>query len=280
MRGPEQARINSLLAAMPLAVRERISPHLETVWLTLGDNVPEPTSQSGYLYFPLTAIVSIVYVLHDGASGEVAQVGHEGMIGLSLFMGGQSRLTRAIVQTSGFALRLKAQHLAGDLAQTGPLFTLMLRYHQALNLQTTQIAACNRRHHIEQQLCRWLLSSLDRLPGSDLEITHEFLSTILGVRREAITVAARKLQAEGLIHCRRAHITVMNRTGLEAKSCECYRLVRNEMNRLLPAPAPETLAAHRTHGFGPREFELPAAGSRLGSMSSRPLPTRSGYSIA
>jgi len=179
-------------------------------------------------------------------------------------------------------LRLRAQHLATEMGQPGPLLNLMLRYHQALNLQTTQIAACNRRHHIEQQLCRWLLGSLDRLPGNDLEITHEFLSTILGVRREAITVAARKLQAEGLIHCRRAHISVVDRAGLEAKACECYRLVKNEMNRLLPTPSLDWNPAQRiAPGLERGDYPLPtASGARLSGSAGRGVTSRSGFTLA
>jgi CRP-like cAMP-binding protein len=237
MCGIDQLRANTFIEAMPSAVRERLNPHLELVWMKMGETLGEPINRSGHVYFPVTAIISIVYVMQDGASGEVALVGNEGMLGVSLFMGGQSRFTRAVVQSAGFAFRLKAQHLIEEFNRTGPMLDLLLRYSQALATQTLQIAACNRRHRIDQQLCRWLLSSLDRLVSNELEITQEFLATILGVRREAVTIAARKLQDEGLIHCRRAHITVLDREGLEAKACECYQIVRSECGRLLPVVA-------------------------------------------
>jgi CRP-like cAMP-binding protein len=234
MCGIDQLRANNFIEAMPSAVRERLNPHLELIWMKMGDTLGEPTNRSGHVYFPVTAIISIVYVMQDGASGEVAQIGNEGMLGVSLFMGGQSRFTRAVVQSAGFAFRLKAQHLLEEFNRTGPMLDLLLRYSQALSTQTLQIAACNRRHRIDQQLCRWLLSSLDRLVSNELEITQEFLATILGVRREAVTIAARKLQDDGLIHCRRAHITVLDRAGLEARACECYQIVHSECGRLMP----------------------------------------------
>jgi len=235
MCGIDQQRTNNFIEAMPADVRERLYPHLELVWLKMGDTVNEAVNKSGYVYFPVNAIISIVYVMQDGASGEVALVGNDGMLGVSLFMGGQSRFTRAIVQTAGFVFRMRAQHLFDEFNRTGPMLELLLRYSQALSTQTLQIAACNRRHRIDQQLCRWLLSSLDRMAGSEIEMTQEFLATILGVRREAVTIAARKLQDEGLIQCRRAHIKVLDRAGLEAKACECYEIVRSECNRLMPA---------------------------------------------
>jgi CRP-like cAMP-binding protein len=230
----QQLRANNFLEAMPSVVRDRLNPHLELVWLKIGETLSEPANRSGQVFFPVTSIISIVYVMQDGASGEVALIGNEGMLGVSLFMGGRSRFTRAVVQTAGFAFRLKAHHLIEEFNRTGPMLDLLLRYSMALSTQTLQIAACNRRHRIDQQLCRWLLSSLDRLVTNELEITQEFLATILGVRREAVTIAARKLQEEGLIHCRRAHITVLDRPGLEAKACECYQIVKSECGRLLP----------------------------------------------
>jgi CRP-like cAMP-binding protein len=246
MCGIDQLRANTFLEAMPSEVRERLNPHLELVWMKLGETLSEPVSKSGHVYFPVTAVISIVYVMQDGASGEVALVGNEGMLGVTLFMGGQSRFTRAVVQSAGFAFRLRAQHLIDEFNRTGPMLDLLLRYSQALSTQTLQIAACNRRHRIDQQLCRWLLSSLDRLASNELEITQEFLATILGVRREAVTIAARKLQDEGLIHCRRAHITVLDRTGLEAKACECYQIVKSECGRLLPMTSPGYIPERRT----------------------------------
>lgn len=238
MCGIDQLRANSFLEAMPSEVRDRLNPHLELVWMKLGETLSEPASKTGHVYFPVTAVISIVYVMQDGASGEVALVGNEGMLGVSLFMGGTSRFTRAVVQSAGFAFKLRAQHLIEEFNRTGPMLELLMRYSQALSTQTLQIAACNRRHRIDQQLCRWLLSSLDRLASNELEITQEFLATILGVRREAVTIAARKLQDDGLIHCRRAHITVLDRVGLEARACECYRIVKNECGRLLPMMSP------------------------------------------
>jgi CRP-like cAMP-binding protein len=251
MCGIDQLRANTFIEAMPAAVRERLNPHLELVWLKMGETLQEPVNRHGHVHFPVTSIISVVYVMQDGASGEVAQIGHEGMLGVALFMGGQSRFTRAVVQTAGFAFRLKAHHLIEEFNRTGPMLDLLMRYSQALSTQTLQIAACNRRHRIDQQLCRWLLSSLDRLATSELEITQEFLATILGVRREAVTIAARKLQDEGLIHCRRAHITVLDRAGLEAKSCECYHIVRSECARLMPATE-GTSFAMRTGTTTPR----------------------------
>ncbi len=253
MRGIDQQRTNSFIEAMPDAVRERLYPHLELVWMKMGEALNEPVSKTGHVYFPVTAIVSIVYVMQDGASGEVALVGNEGMLGVSLFMGGQSRFTRAIVQTAGFVFKLRAQHLIDEFNRTGPMLELLLRYSQALSTQTLQIAACNRRHRIDQQLCRWLLSSLDRMASDELEITQEFLATILGVRREAVTIAARKLQDDGLIHCRRAHIKVIDRAGLERKSCECYHIVRSECSRLLPGPGHDTHPACRVPRMIPNQ---------------------------
>lgn len=264
MCGIDQLRANTFIQAMPSAVRERLYPQLELTWMKLGETLAEPVSKSGHVYFPVTAIISIVYVMQDGASGEVALVGNDGMLGISLFMGGQSRFTRAVVQTAGFAYRMKAQHLMDEFNHTGPMLDLLLRYSQALTTQTLQIAACNRRHRIDQQLCRWLLSSLDRLASNDLEITQEFLATILGVRREAVTIAARKLQDEGLIQCRRAHITVLDRKGLEAKACECYRIVKSECSRLLPAIPAEVAAERRPD---PRRPQQPAYGGTLQGLS-------------
>jgi CRP-like cAMP-binding protein len=245
MCGIDQLRANSFLEAMPSEVRERLNPHLELVWMKLGETLSEPVSKTGHVFFPVTSVISIVYVMQDGASGELALVGNEGMLGVSLFMGGPSRFTCAVVQSAGFAFRLKAQHLIDEFNRTGPMLDLLLRYSQALSTQTLQIAACNRRHRIDQQLCRWLLSSLDRLASNELEITQEFLATILGVRREAVTIAARKLQDEGLIHCRRAHITVLDRVGLEGKACECYQIVKSECGRLLPLSSPGYIPERR-----------------------------------
>jgi CRP-like cAMP-binding protein len=228
---PEQ---NNLLAALPESVRERLFTHLESVYMPLGDVLYETGTQLKYAYFPTTSIVSLLYVMKDGASAEIAVVGREGLLGIALFMGGETTPSRAIVQSAGHGFRLKSQLLKDEFSHAGPLMHLLLRYTQALITQMSQTAVCNRHHSIHQQLCRWLLMSMDRLPSNDLVMTQELIANMLGVRREGVTEAARKLQNAGLIHYSRGHITVLDRCGLEAEACECYSVVKREFDRLLP----------------------------------------------
>lgn len=224
---------NLLLAALPADVLGRLMPHLELVPMRLGDMLYDPGVQLQHAYFPTTCIVSLHYVMASGASAEAAGVGHEGMLGVSLFMGGGSTSSSAVVQTAGHAYRLKRQILMQEFGQAGLLQRLLLRYTQALMTQMSQTAVCNRHHTIEQQLCRWLLLTLDRMPDSELVMTQELVASILGVRREGITEAAGKLQHAGLISYRRGHISVLDRTGLEHSVCECYAVVKDEFARLL-----------------------------------------------
>ncbi|BAV34137.1 Crp/Fnr family transcriptional regulator [Sulfuricaulis limicola] len=224
---------NHLLAALPAAEFERLAAHLELVPLPLGELLYEPGIKLQHAYFPTTAIVSLRYVMESGASAETAGVGNEGVVGISLFMGGDTMPSSAVVQVAGHAYRLEGRLLQQEFGCTSLLRRLLLRYTQALITQMTQTAACNRHHSIEQQLCRWLLLTLDRLPSNELIITHEMVASILGVRREGITEAAGKLQRAGFIRYRRGHITVLERSGLETHACECYTVVRKELSRLL-----------------------------------------------
>ena len=228
---PEQ---NCLLASLPADVRGRLFPHLESVQMALADVVYESGTQLHHVYFPTTAIVSLLYVMADGSSAEIAVVGKDGILGIALFMGGETTPSRAIVQSAGHAFRLKAQLLKDEFNRAGPLMRLLLRYTQALITQMSQTAVCNRHHSIHEQLCRWLLLSLDRLPSNDLSMTQELIANMLGVRREGVTEAAGKLQQDGLILYRRGHITVLDRPGVEAQACECYQVVKTEFARLLP----------------------------------------------
>ena len=228
-----QPNQNHLLAALPAAELERLAAHLELVQMRLGDMLYEPGGQLQYAYFPTTSIVSLHYVMESGASAEAAGVGNEGMIGISLFMGGNTTPSSAVVQTAGYGYRLKRQVLKQEFDQAGLFQRLLLRYTQALMTQMTQTAVCNRHHTIEQQLCRWLLLTLDRLPSNELIMTQELVASMLGVRREGITEAAGKLQSAGFISYRRGHISVLNRTGLECQTCECYTVVKKELYRLL-----------------------------------------------
>jgi CRP-like cAMP-binding protein len=230
-------RQNHLLDALPPADYERIAARLEPVSLKLGDVLYEPDVQLRYVYFPTTAIVSLLYVMEDGASAEIAIVGNEGILGIALFMGGETTPSRAVVQSAGHAYRLKAQLLKDEFGRFGPFLNLLLRYTQALITQMAQTAVCNRHHSVDQQLCRWLLLSLDRLVSSELSMTQELIANMLGVRREGVTEAAGKLQQAGLIHYRRGKITVLDRRRLEARSCECYQVVKTEFDRLLPYAA-------------------------------------------
>jgi CRP-like cAMP-binding protein len=222
------------LNALSVGDFERVSVHLELLPMGLGDVLYEPGSRLSYVYFPTTAIISMLYVLADGASAEIAIVGNEGLLGISLFMGGETTPSRAVVQSAGMAYRLKAELLKAEFARFGPTMHLLLRYTQALITQMAQTAVCNRHHSVDKQLCRWLLLSLDRLRGNDLSMTQELIANMLGVRREGVTEAAGKLQKAGLIRYQRGRITVLDRPGLEARTCECYRVVRDEYDRLLP----------------------------------------------
>jgi CRP-like cAMP-binding protein len=224
---------NHLLAALPAAEFERLLPHLELVPMPLGEALYESGGRLKHVYFPTTSIVSLLYVMESGASAEIAVVGNEGILGVSLFMGGETTPSRAVVQSAGFGYRLKAQVLKDEFNRAGPVLRLLLRYTQALITQMSQTAVCNRHHSLEQQLCRWLLLSLDRLPTNELVMTQELIANMLGVRREGVTEAAGNLQRAGLIHYSRGRITVTNRPGLERDVCECYAVVRKEFERLL-----------------------------------------------
>jgi CRP-like cAMP-binding protein len=224
---------NSLLAALPSCVVERWLPHLESVEMHPGEVVYEPGATLNQVYFPTTAIVSLLYVLRNGASAEIAVVGYEGMVGVSLFMGGMSTPSRAVVQSGGQGFRLKAEILQEQFNRAGPVLDLLLRYTQALITQMGQTAVCNRHHSVCQQLCRWLLLSLDRLQGHELVMTQELIANTLGVRREGVTECARSLQRAGLIRYARGRILVLDRAGLEKRSCECYAVVKKEYDRLL-----------------------------------------------
>jgi CRP-like cAMP-binding protein len=230
---PHSPNQNHLLAALPTAEFERLAPHLELVPMLLGEILYEPGGQMRLAYFPTTAIVSLHYVMESGASAESAGVGNEGVVGISLFMGGDTTPSSAVVQTAGHGYRLKSSLLKQEFNRAGFMQRLLLRYTQALMTQMFQTAACNRHHSIEQQLCRWLLLTLDRLPSNELIMTQELVASMLGVRREGITEAAGKLQHAGCIRYRRGHITVLERSRLETRACECYAVVRKELNRLL-----------------------------------------------
>jgi CRP-like cAMP-binding protein len=232
---PQNFQENGLLAALPVAVINRWLPHLESVEMPLGQVVYEAGATLSHIYFPTTAIVSLLYVMVSGASAEIAVVGNEGVVGIAIFMGGTSTPGRAIVQSAGRSLRIKADIVEQEFNRAGPVLQLLLRYTQALITQMTQTAACNRHHNLHQQLCRWLLLSLDRLPGDQLVMTQELIADMLGVRREGVTEAAGKLQREGLIRYQRGHITVIDRPGVEECACECYAVVKKEYARLLPA---------------------------------------------
>jgi CRP-like cAMP-binding protein len=224
---------NHLLAALPTPEFETLAAHLERVQLPLGEMLYEPGGQLKHAYFPTTAIVSLHYIMESGASSESAGVGNEGVVGISLFMGGDTTSSSAVVQTAGHAYRLESRKLLEEFNRGGLLQRLLLRYTQALMTQMSQTAACNRHHSVEQQLCRWLLLTLDRLPSNELVMTQELIANMLGVRREGITEAAGKLQHAGVISYRRGHIAVLDRAGLEARVCECYAVVKTELNRLL-----------------------------------------------
>ena len=224
---------NHLLAALPTTEFERLAPHLELVTMPLGEMLYEPGGQLQHAYFPTTAIVSLHYVMESGASAESAGVGNEGVVGVSLFMGGETTPSSAVIQTAGHAYRLAGLFLKEEFNRSGLMQRLLLRYTQALLTQMSQTAACNRHHSVEQQLCRWLLLTLDRLPSNELIMTQELVASMLGVRREGITEAAGQLQRAGFLSYRRGHIAVLDRSGLETRACECYSVVKKEVSRLL-----------------------------------------------
>ena len=233
MQRSNESSQNQLLAALPAAEFERLAGRLERVPMRLGDMLYEPGEQLQHAYFPVSCIVSLHYVMATGASASVAGVGHEGMVGISLFMGGNTTPSSAVVQTAGVAYRLERRLLKEEFERSGAMQHLLLRYTQALITQMTQTAVCNRHHSVEQQLCRWLLVTLDRIPSGQIVMTQELVASMLGVRREGVTEAAGRLQAAGVIRYRRGHITVLERAGLESRSCECYDVVRKEFARLL-----------------------------------------------
>ncbi|MFY9317236.1 MAG: Crp/Fnr family transcriptional regulator [Burkholderiales bacterium] len=247
MPAPHTPQQNHLLAALPPGDLERLSPHLELVPMPLGEALYESGGRLQHVYFPTTSIVSLLYVMEDGASAEIAVVGNEGILGISLFMGGETTPSRAVVQSAGYGYRMKAQVLKQEFNRAGPVMHLLLRYTQALITQMAQTAVCNRHHSVEQQLCRWLLLSLDRLTTDELSMTQELIANMLGVRREGVTEAAGKLQRAGLIRYSRGRITVLDRPGLEREVCECYAVVKKEFDRLLseiPGGSPFQMVGH------------------------------------
>ena len=235
MTSVSESRQNKLLAALPEAELARWLPHLEPVAMPLGKALYESGGRLTHVYFPTTSIVSLLSVMEDGDSAEIAVVGNEGIVGISLFMGGASTPSRAVVQSAGQGLRLSANMMMQEFNRAGPVLRLLLRYTQALITQMAQTAVCNRHHSLDQQLCRWLLLSLDRLQSEELVMTQELIANMLGVRREGVTEAAGRLQETGLIQYRRGRITVLDRDRIEQRSCECYAVVKKEYDRLLPA---------------------------------------------
>jgi CRP-like cAMP-binding protein len=234
MAAASEPRSNHLLAALPDVEWQRWLPLLEVVEMPLGQVLYESGGTLSHVYFPTTAIVSLLYVMEDGASAEIAVVGNEGLVGISLFMGGESTPSRAVVQSAGQGFRMKARTIKDEFDRVGPVLHLLLRYTQALITQMAQTAVCNRHHSLDQQLCRWLLLSLDRLQGNELVMTQELIANMLGVRREGVTEGALKLQRAGLIRYGRGRIAVLDREGLEKRTCECYAVVKKEYDRLLP----------------------------------------------
>jgi CRP-like cAMP-binding protein len=238
MSRDHDSKRNYLLAALQPAERERLVPHLERVQLSLGAVLYEPGVMLRHVYFPADSIVSLLYVMADGASAEIAVVGNDGVIGISLFLGGETTPSRAVVQSAGVAYRLPGELLKQEFTRGGAMQHLLLRYTQALLTQMAQTAVCNRHHSLDQQLCRWLLLSLDRLPSNELIMTQELIANMLGVRREGVTEAAKKMQAAHLISYSRGRIVVLDRSGIEARTCECYSVVKRETDRLLPPGGP------------------------------------------
>jgi CRP-like cAMP-binding protein len=234
MTAPHDPRANHLIAALPEPDVQRWLPLLEPVTLKLGDVLYEAGGTLSHVYFPTTAIVSLLYVMENGSSAEIAVVGNEGLVGIALFMGGESTPSRAVVQSAGQGFRMSASQIKTEFDRAGPVLHLLLRYTQALITQMAQTAVCNRHHSLDQQLCRWLLLSLDRLQGNELVMTQELIANMLGVRREGVTDGALKLQQAGLISYARGRIRVLDRVGLEQRTCECYAVVKKEYDRLLP----------------------------------------------
>jgi CRP-like cAMP-binding protein len=234
IHGSEGLKHNHLLASLPDEEWNRWSPKLEVVPMPLGQVLYEAGVALTYVYFPITSIVSLLYVMENGASAEIAVVGNEGIVGVSLFMGGESTPSRAVVQSAGVGCRLEADVMKAEFNRAGPVLHLLLRYTQALITQMAQTAVCNRHHSLDQQLCRWLLLSLDRLDGYELVMTQELIANMLGVRREGVTEGALKLQKANLIRYSRGHISILDREGLEKRTCECYAVVKREYDRLLP----------------------------------------------
>ncbi len=235
MQFARDPKSNQLLASLPSAEWDRWQQQLEWTDMPLGQVLYESGNPQSHVYFPTTAIVSLLYVMESGASAEIAVVGNEGVVGISLFMGGESTPSRAVVQSAGQGYRLNGQAIKDEFGRSGPVIHLLLRYTQALITQMSQTAVCNRHHSLDQQLCRWLLLSMDRLRGNELVMTQELIANMLGVRREGVTEGALSLQKAGLIRYSRGHITVLDREGLEKRTCECYEVVRREYARLLPA---------------------------------------------
>ncbi|WP_106227029.1 Crp/Fnr family transcriptional regulator [Jezberella montanilacus] len=219
---------------MPTNEWERLLPFIETIELPLGKVLYEPGTKMSHVIFPTSAIVSLLYALENGSSAEIAVVGNEGVVGISIFMGGESTSSRAVVQSAGVGYKIKSSMLMDEFNRGGPIMHLLLRYTQALITQMSQTAVCNRHHSLDQQLCRWLLLSADRLTGNELIMTQELIANMLGVRREGVTEAALKIQKAGLIQYARGHITILDRHGLERRTCECYQVVKTEYDRLLP----------------------------------------------
>jgi CRP-like cAMP-binding protein len=241
-RRSKERQQNHLLAAFPPHERERLYPHLQLVRMSLGKVLYEAGDIQPHVYFPTNCIISLLYVLADGASAEISVVGNEGMIGIALFMGGETTPSRAVVQSEGFAYRLPGQLLKDEFHRNGEVQLLLLRYAQALITQMAQTAVCNRHHSVDQQLCRWLLLSLDRLTTNQLVMTQKLIADMLGVRREGVTEAAGKLSKRGIIRYRRGRITVLDRPKLEELSCECYAVVKKESDRLLARTGPPEAA--------------------------------------
>jgi CRP-like cAMP-binding protein len=234
MSGSPRPEQNHILDALPPPERERLFPYLKLVVLPLGKVLYESGDRLPHIYFPTDSIISLLYVLEDGASAEIAVVGNDGAVGIALFMGGETTTNRAIVQSSGFAYKLTGARLKREFNRHGEVLNILLRYTQALITQMAQTAVCNRHHSVDQQLCRWLLLSLDRLPSNRLAMTQELIANMLGVRREGVTDSAGKLQRLGVIHYQRGHIEVLDRPKLETLCCECYAVVRKETDRLMP----------------------------------------------
>lgn len=252
---PVSPRQNQLLAALPASDFERLHPDLELIWMPLGKALHESGDRLQHVYFPTNCIVSLVHLMEDGGSSEVALIGNDGMIGIALFMGGESMLNRPVVLSAGYAYRLHGAVLKHEFnrfggRRSGGFHRLLLRYTQTLFTQMAQTAVCNRHHSLAQQLCRWLLLSTDRSPSNELAMTQELIASMLGVRREGVTEAAGKLQAAGLIRYSRGHISILDRSGLEGRACECYAVVRKECDRLLPRPADAAGSAAQASGIG------------------------------